>query len=140
MVQLSSLEASAKAAGNISLSTRVTWLGEKLRRGAELDELAGEKESGEITDTRGLLHVVSDGDDGAEIFKLDEKLLDFGGADGVEGGARLVEKKNLGLDSKRASDAEALLLTTREFVGGFVEVVFDLVPKRGVAQTFLDGL
>jgi len=76
---------SSKAAGNVGLRARVGRFGEEVRRGAEFDDLAVQQESREITDARGLLHVVSNGDDGAEIFQLNEELLDFRGTDGVEG-------------------------------------------------------
>src|SRR5208337_2028546 len=92
----SSTKASAKAAGDVRFRARICGLGEKLRRGTELDDLSGKQEGGEVADTGGLLHVVSDGNDGAKILKLNEELFDFGGADGVEGGARLIEEKNFG--------------------------------------------
>ena len=71
-----------------------------MRRRAELDELAGQQEGGEVADAGGLLHVVGDDGDGAEIFQLDEELFDFGGADGIESGARLVEEKDFGFDGE----------------------------------------
>src|SRR5690349_23154144 len=83
-------KASAEAAGDVSLRARVTRRSKELRGGAELDELAGEEEGGEIADASGLLHVVSDGDDGAEILQLHKELFDFRGADGIESGAGLV--------------------------------------------------
>src|SRR5208282_5632753 len=127
MLQRSQLGASAKATGDIGFRAWVTRLGEELRSGTELDELASEQESGEIADAGGLLHVVGDSDDGAEIFQLDEELFDFGGADRIESGARFVEKKNFWFDGEGAGNTETLLLAAREFVGGLVEVVFDFV-------------
>src|SRR5580704_931605 len=129
MVQLPWLSTSSKAAGDISLRPRVARPGEELRSGTELDELASEQESREIADARGLLHVVGDGNDGAEVLQLHEELFDFRGTDGIEGGARLVEKKHFGLNGQGAGDAEALLLAAGKLVGGLVEVVFDLVPE-----------
>ena len=101
---------SAEAAGDVGLRTGVARRGEELRRGAELDELTGEQEGGEVADARGLLHVVGNGDDGAEILQLHEQLLDFRGADGVKRGARFVEEKHFGLDGESPGDAQALLL------------------------------
>ncbi len=75
--------------------------GEQLRRRAELDQLAVQQEGGEIADARGLLHVVGDDDDGAEIFNWNKKLFDFCGADGIESGARLVEQQHFGFDGQR---------------------------------------
>src|SRR5258708_37921659 len=86
----SAIRISAEAAGNISLSARIAGRSEELRRRAELDELAEQQKSSEIADARGLLHVVSDGDDGAKVFQLHEKLFDFRGANGIERRARLV--------------------------------------------------
>ena len=48
-----------------------------MRRGTELNHLAGEDEGSEIADTRGLLHIVSDDDDGGEILEVDKKLFDL---------------------------------------------------------------
>ena len=88
-----------------------------MRRWAELDHLAGQEEGGEVADAGGLLHVVGDDGDGAHIFELDEELFDFGGADRIESGARLVEEKYFGFDREAAGDAKALLLAAGEFVG-----------------------
>src|SRR6266849_10622645 len=121
--------ASAEAAGDVGLRAGITGRGEELRRGAELDELAGEQEGGEIADARGLLHVVGNGDDGAEILQLNEELFDFRGADRIERRTGFVEKQDFGLDSEGAGDAQALLLATGKFVGGFVKMVFHFVPE-----------
>ena len=131
---------SSKATGNVRLGAGVARRGEEVRRGAELNELADKQEGGEIADAGGLLHVVGDGDDGAEIFQLNEELFDFRGADGIEGGARLIEEKNFGFDGQGACDAEALLLAAGKIVGGLVELVFHFVPEGGVAEAFLDGV
>src|SRR5271155_3595779 len=101
---------SAKAAGDVGLSTRIAGRGEEVRRWAEFDDLAVQQEGREIADAGGLLHVVGDGDNSAEIFQLDEQLFDFCCADGIEGGARLVEEKNFRLDGESAGETEALLL------------------------------
>src|SRR5229473_5363604 len=129
---------SAEASGDVSLRARVTGGGKELRRGAELNKLADEQEGGEVTDARGLLHVVGNSDDGAEILQLHEQLLDFRGADGVERGTRFIEKQHFRLDGQGARDAQALLLAAGKFVSGLVEVVLHFVPERGVAQAFLD--
>ena len=67
-------------------------------------------------------------------FSWNEQLFDFCGADGIEGGARLVEKKNFGFDGEGAGDAETLLLAAGKVVGGLVQLVFHFVPESGVAQ------
>ena len=62
--------------------------------------------------------VVGDDGDGAEIFDLDEELFDFGGADGIERGAGFIQQQDFRLDSQRARDAQALLLTARQARAG----------------------
>src|SRR6266849_7090291 len=133
-------QSSAEAAGDVGLRARITGCGKELRRGTELNELTGEQEGGEVADARGLLHVVGNGHDGAEILQLHEQLLDFRGADGIERGARLIEKQDFGLDGESAGNAQALLLAAGKFIGGLVEMVFDFVPEGGVAQALFDGL
>src|SRR5277367_3382159 len=93
---------SAEAAGDVGLRARIARRREEMRRGAELDDLAVQQECREIADAGGLLHVMGDGNDSTKIFQLDEQLFDFRGADGIEGGARLVEEKNFGLNSEGA--------------------------------------
>src|SRR5439155_297069 len=83
---------SAEAAGDVGLRARITRSREELRRGTELDELAGEEEGGKVTDAGGLLHIVSDDGDRADVFQLHEQLFNFCGADGIERGAGLVEE------------------------------------------------
>src|SRR5439155_3816276 len=83
-------KASAEAAGDVGLRARITGSREELRRGTELDELAGEQEGSKVADARGLLHVVSDDGDGADVFQLHEQLFDFCGADGIDRGSRRV--------------------------------------------------
>src|SRR5207247_778056 len=56
--------------------------GEELRRGAELDELPNEQERREVADARGLLHIVGDDSDGADVFQLHQQFFNFGSADG----------------------------------------------------------
>jgi len=77
--------------------------------------------------------------DGTEIFQLYQKLFDFRSADGIERGARLIEKQDFGLDGESAGNAQALLLAAGKFIGGLVEMVFDFVPEGGVAQALFDG-
>ena len=131
---------STEAAGDVRLCSRIAGRGEQLRRGTEFDQLAGQQERGEIADARGLLHVVRDDGDRAEIFQLNEKLFDFGGADGIERGARLIQQQNFGLDGQRARDTQTLLLAAGQFVRGFVQLVFHFIPQRGVTQALFDGI
>src|SRR5580704_19023997 len=106
IVQRFCRSASAKAAGDVGFRARVGGFREELRRGAKLDDLAVQQKRSEIADARGLLHVVSDGDYGAEIFQLDEELFDFRGADGIESRARFVEEEHFGLNGQGVRDAQ----------------------------------
>src|SRR5690349_1974393 len=130
---------SSKTPSDISLCPRVAGRGEELRRRTELDELANQQERGEIADTRGLLHVVRHGHNGAKILQLNQELLDFCRTDGVERRARLVKQQHFRVDGQCAGDAQALLLTSREFVSGLVKVVFHFVPKGSAPQALLDA-
>src|SRR5258705_11471499 len=130
---------SAEAGGDVSLRARIAGRGEELGRGAELDELSGQQKSGEIADASGLLHIVSNDSDGADVLQLHKELFNFCGADGIESGARLVEKKDFGFDGQGAGDAQTLLLAAGKFVGGLVKVIFHFVPEGGVAQAFFDS-
>jgi hypothetical protein len=107
--------------------------------GTELNELAVEEEGGEIADAGGLLHVVSNSDDGAEILELNEELFDFGGTNGIESRAWLIEEKDFRLDGEGAGNAKALLLAAGKLVGGLVEVVLYFVPESSMSQAFFNG-
>src|SRR5580704_16267497 len=60
--------ASSEAAGDVRLRARITRRGKELRRGTELDELPDEQECREVADAGGLLHVMRDDGNGAEIL------------------------------------------------------------------------
>src|ERR1019366_10155384 len=61
--------------------------------------------------------------------QFDDRLLNGGGRDGVEGRAGLVHEQRLRLDGQGGGDAEPLLLPTRESHGRLVETVLDRVPQ-----------
>jgi len=82
---------------------------------------------------------VSNDSDGADVLQLHKELFNFCGADGIESGARLVEKKDFRLDGQGAGDAQALLLAAGKFVSGLVKVIFHFVPEGGVAQALFDS-
>src|SRR6476660_2246190 len=130
---------SSEASGDIGLRAHIAGRGEKLRRRAELDKLADKQECGEIADARGLLHIVSDGYDGAKIFQLHEELFDFRGADGVERGTGLIQQENFRFYSERAGNAKTLLLAAGKLVSRFVQMVLHFVPECGVTQAFFNG-
>src|SRR6266850_3531627 len=131
---------SPKASGDVSLRARIAGRGEELRRRATFDQLSVEQEGGEITDARGLLHVVRDDDDSVVLLQFDHQLFDLGRRNGVQRGSRLIHEKNLGLDSESARDAKTLLFTAGEHHGAFLEAILDDIPKRGVPERLLHAL
>jgi len=101
--------------------------------------LTDEQERGEVADARGLLHVVSNDDDGTEIRQMHEQLFDLRGADGIERRARSSKKKHLRLDGQGARNAEALLLAAAKVRRRICGDGLLLRPKGGVTQAFFDG-
>src|SRR3974390_1681393 len=76
---------SSKASRYVILGTPVARRGEDPACTIELDELAQIHEGGEHRDTRGLLHIVSDDNDGVILLELVDELFDLGGRDRIEG-------------------------------------------------------
>ena len=60
--------------------------------------------------------------------KLGHQVLDLLNGGGIDGGARLVHQENVRLHSQNASDAQSLLLATRERQAVFRELIGDLFP------------
>src|SRR3546814_9937287 len=83
---------SAVTACDVVLGARLARVGEDFRSVAIFDEVAEVEESGALRDTRGLLHVVGDDDDGVAAAKLVDQLLDLGGGDRIERRAGLVHQ------------------------------------------------
>ena len=71
------------------------------------------------------------------FFRSPDQVFDLPRRDGVERRGRLVHQNHFGVDGQAARDAESLLLAARERERRTVEPIFDLVPKRGAAQTAL---
>ena len=69
-----------------------------------------------VGDADGLGEVVGDEDDGLAqgALQTEELVLHLAPDQRVEGGERLVEEPDVGLDRQRAGDADALLLPARE--------------------------
>src|SRR5215813_7312198 len=82
-------------AGDIVLRPSLARVGEDLRGGPDLDELAQIEEGGVVGDAGGLLHRVGHDDDRVLLLELVDQLLDLGGGDGIEGGRRLVHQEYL---------------------------------------------
>src|SRR6267142_1657541 len=131
---------SPKASGDVSLRARIAGRGEELRRRATFDQLSVEQEGGEITDARGLLHVVRDDDDSVVLLQFDHQLFDLGRRNGVQRGSRLIHEQDLGLDGQGARDAETLLFPAGEHHGTFLKAILDDIPKRGVPQGLFHAL
>src|SRR3989442_162522 len=79
--------------GDVVLGSLVHGLGEELRGGRELHQLTEQEESRSVGHARRLLHVVRDDDDGQVALELEDQLLDTGGRDRIERGARLCHQE-----------------------------------------------
>jgi hypothetical protein len=93
-----SAPASAEATRYVGFGAWIAWCCEQVWRRAELDELAGQEEGSEVADAGGLLHVVRNDRDRAEILQGHQELFDFRGADGIQSRAWFVEQQDFGLD------------------------------------------
>src|SRR5277367_1976885 len=106
--------ASAEAAGDVVLGPLYSGCGKDALGYIELYQFAEIHKGGEIRAACRLLHVVRDDRDAIVALQLGDQLLDALGRDRVERRGRFVEQQNLGLHGDGASDAQALLLPTRE--------------------------
>src|SRR6266568_5576138 len=129
-----------ESAGNVVLGLSLCRRFENHLGGVELDQAAEQAKPRHVGHPGRLLHVVSDQDHRTLFLQFEQELLDLGGGDGVERGARLVEQQHLGVHGQSARDAQALLLAARKFVGGVVERVLDFLPEGGAAEAALDRL
>src|SRR3954447_17862970 len=125
---------------DVLLRARVVGAGEDLVGRPDLDELAVEQERRRVRDARSLLHVVRDDHDRHAVLELVDELLDLERGDRIQRRARLVHEDHLRIDSKRASDAQSLLLAARQPDARRVQPVLDLLPQPGPAQRTLDAV
>src|SRR5438105_4831750 len=88
----------AEAATDVVLGSAVVRVGEHLLRGPELDHLSGQEEGGPVRNTRRLLHVMGDDDDGVALLQPAHELLDSEGGVRVEGRGGLVHQQHLWLN------------------------------------------
>src|SRR5437016_2259686 len=130
---------SAEAPGDVVLRAAIARSREHLARQIELDQLAEIHEAGEVGHPRGLLHVVGHDDDRVVLLELIDQLLDLGGRDRIERGARLVEQDHLRAHRDGARDTQSLLLAARQAQPIDVELILDLLPQRGAAERLLDA-
>jgi hypothetical protein len=110
-------EGLAGAAGDVVFGAGLGGAGEDGGGLVVFDEFAEPEEAGVGGDAGGLLHVVGDDDDGDGGAEVVDEFFDFGGGDGVEGGAGFVHEHDVGFGGEDAGDAEALLLTGGEGEG-----------------------
>ncbi len=76
--------------------------------------------------------------DGKVISQFVDKVLDFGGGDGIEGGAGFIHEEDVGLEGYGPGDAESLLLPAGECQCALVELGSDFFPEGGLAEGHLD--
>src|SRR5207245_5101823 len=120
-----------EAPSDVVLGPLVHGLGEELRGGPELHQLAEQEESRRVGHAPRLLHVVRDDDDGQVALELEDQLLDARGGDRIERGARLVHQEHFRLHGQRAGDAEALLLAPRQASARLAQAVLHFLPQGG---------
>src|SRR5271168_214907 len=125
---------SAEAAGDIVFSFFLRGTLENHFGLVELDELAQQKESGEFGDSGRLLHAVGHDHLRTLVAQAEEQVLDFGGGDGIQCRARLVQQKHFGIDRQRTGNAEPLLLSAGPGVSGLIQLVLYFVPQHGAPQ------
>src|SRR6185312_539636 len=130
---------SAETAGDVVLRALFARRGENLLGLVELDQFAEIHEGGLLGDAGGLLHVVSDDDDGVVGLQFVDQFLDLSGRQRIERRGRLVEQDDFGLYRHRASDAQALLLAAGKAEAAGVELVLDLVPQGRTFQRLFDA-
>ncbi|MPM67332.1 hypothetical protein SDC9_114254 [bioreactor metagenome] len=128
----------AHAAGDVVFGALVVRLDEDFVGLAELDHLAQIHVGSVVGDTRCLLHVVGDDEDGDALLQFVHQFLDGAGGDRVERRGRLIEEQQFGVGGQGAGDAQTLLLAAGQVGGEFVQTVLDLVPQGAALERLLD--
>src|SRR3954454_4545667 len=137
---------SAETAADIVLGLLLRRVGEDLLRRVDLHEAAGlagpldVEERRQVAGARGLLHIVRHDHDRVLLFQLEDQVLDGQSGDRVQCRGGLVHQQHVGLDGRRAGDAEALLLAAGEAHAWLAEAVLDLFPEVRAAQGALDDV
>ena len=94
---------------------------DQFRRRAQCDDLAVIHDRDAIAESRGFFHVVRGHQHGASArAKLLDHFPEVESRLWIETGGRLIEEENVGIVDQRASDAESLLLTTRQAANAVV--------------------
>ncbi len=101
---------SAETAGDVVFGQLVLGIGENLIGFADFDQIAEMEISGALRHASGLLHGVSDDDDGVALAQFVNQLFNLGGGDGIERRARLVHQNDFRVNRNSAGDAQPLLL------------------------------
>src|SRR5215207_2428379 len=133
----------AESAADVVLSLLIGGVREDLLGGVGFVEPTGLtrsldiEERGVVARTRSLLHVVRDDHDRVLLLELRDQILDRERRDRIEGRRGLVHQEHVGLDGRRAGDAQALLLAAGEAHAGLAEPVLDLVPEVRATQRAL---
>src|SRR5437868_6571936 len=131
---------SAVAAGDIILRALDMRVRKNLRSLARLDEFAEVEEGSMLRDACCLLHIVSHDHNREALLEFVNQLFDFGRRDRIQCRRRLIEKHDLGLHRESAGNAQPLLLPAGEGQRAGVELVFDLIPQRGLPKGSLDSV
>src|SRR5207253_1552971 len=104
----------AKASTDVVLRAPVGRACKDVRGKPVLDHFTVEEERGPVGNTRSLLHVVGDDDDGISLFERGHQLFDPKGCVRIESGRGLVHKKHFWLYGEGAGDAEPEVLLMDE--------------------------
>ena len=72
--------------------------------------------------------------DGEALLEFVHRFLDLQSGDRIQSRTRFIHQDHFRLDGDRACNAEALLLTTREGITTFIQLVLAFVPDSGLAQ------
>src|SRR5689334_676865 len=131
--RLRSSQLSSKSPSDIGVGAFFARTREQLLGLTEFDELTGEEKRRKVGRSCCLLQIVRHDDDGQLPFELVQELFDSLGRAGIESASRLVEQKHFRLIRQRASDANTLLLTTRQSERAAAKTILHFVPYCGAA-------
>src|SRR6516165_4446297 len=117
---------SPEASGDVVLGETMPGVGEHAIGIAHLDQLAEVEIGGTLRYARSLLHGVRHDHDRVRLAQLIDQILYARGRNRIERRAGLVHEYHFRLHRDRASDAQALLLTSGESGAGAAQPVLDL--------------
>src|ERR1700683_217911 len=79
----------------------------------EFDQVAQQKETGELRHARCLLHVMGNDHLRTLVLECEQQILDLGSGNRIQRRAGFVQQQNFRVHRQGASDAQALLLAPR---------------------------